>query len=480
MAHTVLGAIEVACARRFPAWTLYARTFSGNRTQADYLVQNAVAGAWKWPARPATELEVHAQVLSSIRSRALRSPEIFTSAPAGSVLALLREPGELESAQRDAVRRLRDLPRAARRSIERVLLRRPSWSIERVAAHGGVSSACVTASIETGLHYVAAGVHRMSGELSRSASGAWAPESHPPLEASIAYVRGALGADEARALVSHGSSCLSCGDRLGTMMLLRAASIERFRLPLVRRGTRRALSGLLAFVLLATGILVVRRMMPNPWREQATRESVPRWFHTFLYRGDGPGSASEISRGLSLLVEGKYREAIEALEPWARGRDANPEAATYLGIARYLSGDSSRGTVRLLKSGTSSSRSGRLARWYLANVLLARGDVEGATAQLTELATLGDWFGRAAKALLEKLESVSTDEAPSSIARAIARYNQGARAVSASLRRAPRPLRLESPGALSHARGRRVPFFGSRQPRLRRRVRGSWFPRDRR
>jgi Flp pilus assembly protein TadD len=143
-------------------------------------------------------------------------------------------------------------------------------------------------------------------------------------------------------------------------------------------------------------------MMPNPWKEHATRESVPRWFYAFLYRSPGP--RSEIARGLSLLVEGKYQEAIETLEPRAQGLVPDAEAASYLGIARYLSGDSSRRTLRLLESGTSSSRAGRIARWYLANALLTRGDVESATTHLTELATVRDWFGRAAKALLEKLQ----------------------------------------------------------------------------
>lgn len=402
MPDTVSGALEVACERRFPAWTLYARTFSGNRAHADYLVQNAVAGARKSPDRPATELQVHAQVLSSIRSSALRS-KIFTSAPSGSVLGLLREPRELEAAQRDAATRLGELPRGVRRSIERVLLRRPSWSLERLAAHEGAPFASVTASIEAGLRDVASSVRRKSGDFSWSTKSVLAAESHPGLEAFLAFIQGALGADEARAVVSHGQSCGCCGDRLGTMMLLRAASVERFRLPRVPRGVRRALSVLLALALLTTGILVVRGMMPNPWKEHATHESVPRWFYAFLYRSEGPRFASEIALGLSLLVEGKYEEAIETLEPLAQGPDPDAEAASYLGIARYLSGDSSRGTVRLLESGTSSSRAGRLARWYLANVLLTRGDVQGARIHLTDLAIVRDWFGRAARALLEKL-----------------------------------------------------------------------------
>jgi hypothetical protein len=396
MAGRVSGALEVACERRFPAWTLYARTFSGNRGDADYLVRNAVTCARKSTARLETEIQVHEQVLSSIRACALRSPP--ASAPAGSVLRLLGEPFALETAKTNAARRLKELPRDCRRSIERVLLSRPSWSLEKLAAHEGVPSASVTAALERCIHSVAEGVRRQSRELSTNTT-----DSHPALAELLAYVQGARGADEARGLASHGSSCAWCGDRLGTLILLRAAAIESFRLPQLPRGASRFLSVLLASALLATAIIVARGMMPNPWKEHATQESVPRWFYPFLYRGEGAGSGSDMARGLSLVIEGRYEEAIEVLEPLALGRDANAEAETYLGIARYLTGDSSRETLRLLESGTSSSRAGRLARWYLANVLLTRGDIEGATAHLTELATLRDWFGRAAAALLEEL-----------------------------------------------------------------------------
>jgi Flp pilus assembly protein TadD len=390
--------LELACKYRFPAWTLYARAFSGSRSHADYLVQKAVSGVSREPAAPSTEAEFHAHVLSFIRESALRS----MPAPARSLLALIQEPGpgELEAAQRRAARRLSELPRERRRSIEGVLLRRPAWSLAKVAAREGVSPSFAAATIESGLRAVAA---RVYGANRRPSEGADAG-AHTPLDALLAYVQGVLTADEARSVTSHASTCVACGDRLGTMMLLKAASIETLRLPRLPRGARRAAVALLVAGLVAGGVLVARELMPNPWKAHATRETVPGWFYSFLYRGEDARSSGEIARGLALLVNGKYEEAIEALEPRAYGRSPDPEAATYLGIARYLSGDSSRGTVRLLESGTSSSRSGRLARWYLASVLLARGDVEDATVHLEELATVRDWFGRAAEALLEKLE----------------------------------------------------------------------------
>jgi hypothetical protein len=404
MADAISGALERACERRFPAWTLYARAFSGNRAHAEYLVRVAVTDARKSPAPHSTEAEVHAHVLSAIRSFALQSMNMPGATPAGSVLDLFREPSELASAERDVANRLRELPRAYRLLIDRALLRRPSWTLEKLAACEGSSRAALTATFESGLRSVAAFVRRKSGRPGARTERPPEGERHPALEALLAYVQGALAADEARALVSHGTTCASCGDRLGTMMLLRAASAEALRLPRVPRGYRRAAWVLLPVLSLTVGFLLVRQLMPNPWEAHATRETVPRWFSDFLYRNRNPESASELARGLSLLVEGKYEEATETLEPWVQGGSQNAEASTYLGIARYLSGDSSRRTLRLLHAGTSSSRVGRLARWYLANVLLSRGDVDEAAKHLTALAGVRDWFGRAAKALLEKLD----------------------------------------------------------------------------
>lgn len=398
MDDAISAPFEEACGRRFPAWTLYARALSGSRSHADYLVQKAVSGVSKEAAAPATEAEFHAHVLAFIRESALRS----TSASARSILGLFHThaPGELAAAQGRAAARLSELPRDHRRCIERVLLTRPAWSLEKLAAREGVTSSFAAATIESGLRAVAARVHGENRRRNQTAES----EAHPRLDAHLAYVHGVLTGDEARSVVSHGGVCVACGDRLGTLMLLKAASVETLRLPRLPRGTRRTAAVLLVFGLLTGGFFLVHEMMPNPWEEHATHETVPGWFYSFLYRGEDARSTSEVARGLSLLVEGRFEEAIEALEPRASGRNPDPEAATYLGIARYLNGDSSRGTVRLLESGTSSSRSGRLARWYLASVLLSRGDVDGATVQLKELATVRDWFGRAAEALLEKLE----------------------------------------------------------------------------
>ncbi|HEX9699157.1 MAG TPA: hypothetical protein VGD06_06820, partial [Acidobacteriota bacterium] len=219
------------------------------------------------------------------------------------------------------------------------------------------------------------------------------------------YVDGALSGDEARAVIGHCRACGACGDRLGTMMLLRTRTAKATVVPRLSRGARLAALVLTLAIGIAGGFLLARALTPNPWAEFATPETVPRWYHDFLYgyrqRPTGEGAVAE---GLELLVEGRYGEAIASLEPLVGRGSAGPEASAYLGIAHYLSDDVSTRTVDLLAVGTTSSRAGRISDWYLANALLRRGEIGEARGRLRRLAYVGDWVGRQAQALLDRLE----------------------------------------------------------------------------
>lgn len=191
-------------------------------------------------------------------------------------------------------------------------------------------------------------------------------------------------------------------------MLLRSRVTERVRTPRVPRswkvgGLVLALAGL---VLL--GAVTVPRLLPNPWADHATRETVPRWYHDFFYGSRRSLDDRLVARGLDLLVQGRYGAALQMLEPLHDERPRDAEVAAYLGIARYLLGDASGDTVDLLDRGTGSGRAGRLAGWYLANARLARGEIVQARRQLEALAWIGDWVGREARALLDRLDRPGT------------------------------------------------------------------------
>lgn len=390
MADSAASSFERACQKRYPAWTLYARALTGNRPEADSVVRRAVHQTL---GRHETEAEAHQSVLRSIRDAALpRATTDLATEP--SVLVALRD-DEPEAIRRIRLR-LKFLPRLERRAIRMVLLRRPPLSLPSAARKLGLTEEDLSTTIELALI-------QLSGVKARRSSDA----CHIAFVELNAYVTGALSGDEARDVATHARACSSCGDRLGTMMLLKSSTALRARTPFLSRGQKKTGLMLLVVSALVASVLIADAFWPNPWAEHATRENVPVWFHEFFYGERRATEPTELSRALELLVQGELDEAISLLAPMARADAPTPETLAYLGIARYLGGDTSRRTVRLLEDGVRSQRAGRLSRWYLASTHLARRDVESATRELRALTTTRDWFGRAAENLLEELDQTS-------------------------------------------------------------------------
>ncbi len=419
------SSIRRACQRRYSAWTLYARAFAGNRADADDIVRQAVNRTLKLSDDLGSERQAHERVLAAIRTEALqllerrRSPRVAGlsdedergggDATDVGRAAVSAQPSVLEmltatNSKTDprhvaevASEMLQELPRKQRRAIEMLLLRRPSVSLHDVARKRHMEIESVSEEIEEGLDLVAAALHAVAPR--RYAGG------HPDLKTLTGYVDGALTGDEARAIVEHGTECSECGDRLGTMMLLRARAAKATLAPRVPRGVRAAALVVTLAAGLVGGAFLAQAMAPNPWAEHATVDTVPRWFHDFLYgyRENSSTRDRDLIAGLDLLVRGELAEAIALLEPLAQEPAGEPEAAAYLGIAMYLSGDVSGRTVDFLASGTASTRAGRISDWYLANAHLARGNIDAARRRLRGLAFVGDWVGRQSQSLLDRL-----------------------------------------------------------------------------
>jgi len=405
--------IRRASKRRFSAWTLYARAFTGNRADADDVVRRAVSRTQRLSDDLGSEREAHERVLGAIRSEAL---ELLArrrvggnasggneAGASGTVLDMLtdeRSATDPRHAAEVAAQMMRELPRAQRRALQMLLLRRPALTLQDLARRRRVDLDDVSAEVAEGLDAVAASLHAVPPQ--RYEGG------HPDLKTFAAYVDGALSGDEARAVVAHCGECSACGDRLGTMVLLRSGAAKAALAPLVPRGMRAAALVATLAAGLVGGFFLARALAPNPWAEVATADTVPRWYHDFLYgyRDDVNPRDTALAEGLDLLVRGEYQQAIDRLGPLVEERRSAPEASAYLGIARYLTGDVSRTTVGLLEAGTTSARAGRIADWYLANALLVRGDVGRARARLQGLAYVGDWVGRQSQALLDLLRDV--------------------------------------------------------------------------
>jgi len=125
---------------------------------------------------------------------------------------------------------LQELPRPQRRAIEMLLLRRPSVPLQDVARKRRMELDSVSEEIEEGLDLLAASLHVVQ---ERRYQG-----GHLDLKVLTTYVDGALSGDEARAVVAHCAACSACGDRLGTMMLLRAGAAKAALTPRVPRSAR--------------------------------------------------------------------------------------------------------------------------------------------------------------------------------------------------------------------------------------------------
>jgi hypothetical protein len=196
-----------------------------------------------------SESDAHERVLGAIRSEALallrrRRPPRPESNPATprigaesepSVLRLLTEEADrmdFRHAGDIAAEMVRELPAAQRRSLEMLLLRRPPLQLSELARRRRLEAEQLHDEVAEGLDQVAASI-RVAGPR-RSGSG------HPDLKALTGYVDGALSGDEARAVIGHCRACGACGDRLGTMMLLRTRTAKATVVPRLSRGRRRA------------------------------------------------------------------------------------------------------------------------------------------------------------------------------------------------------------------------------------------------
>ena len=132
---------ERVLVRRYPAWTLYARAFAGNRLDADVLVRDALRKTHGGAAR-------HEDVLDAIRRQALaRGASGLDAAP--SALDALRQ--DARPAMESAYRRLRRMPRPQRRAMELLFSRRPPLLLHQVADRLGEPIQMVEATVEAAL-----------------------------------------------------------------------------------------------------------------------------------------------------------------------------------------------------------------------------------------------------------------------------------------------------------------------------------------
>jgi hypothetical protein len=253
---------------------------------------------------------------------------------------------------------------------------------------------------------------------------------HVDIERLLEVAHGTAGGPETDAIVGHCLACRECGDLLWAMLALKLGGKKR------RSQRRRValIAASIAVVAALTGLLwwsAARgggppaptaasdpALAPAPSIDAgpapglaslATTAPPDRKLLDFLF-GDTPVTPTATNvpaerAGLELVITGRYPEAVELFRGQLAARPQDPRLSAFLGVARYLSGDTDPEVEAQLTRGAGASPEAlaRLSTWYLANHHLRRNDREAAEAFLRGLAAQEDEFGLAAARLLERL-----------------------------------------------------------------------------
>lgn len=269
---------------------------------------------------------------------------------------------------------------------------------------------------------------------------------HPTIEELVSYPLGELTAERSRQVWQHCSGCSECGNELAAVILVRSAAITDEAAERPRAESSRAGRSLeespredrpretWKYLAIAASIVVVigigwasLRLLRGPSDEQlagtgapaapaapeyaalATRETLPQTHLDFRFGLATPAASTHRGRvrdGVHAIVDGRYDEAESSLRALML-ESPSEEAAVYLGIAMYLRGDLSDEAAKLLSAADPARGSlGRAGHWYLANLFVARGEIDAARPILERLGAreFTDRWGRRAQGLLEELE----------------------------------------------------------------------------
>lgn len=211
-------------------------------------------------------------------------------------------------------------------------------------------------------------------------------------------IRGELSEELAESVTHHLETCSSCRERARIMALLETEAGIGQR-PARRRLRSLALAAAVA-IAACLGLLFHWTERDRPtvdWAtELATHEPYP--FIGLTVRGSNPASETDRHAAFTAYRQRKYETAARLF----RQLVPDAEVSFYLGVSLYLAGEPEPACVHLREAAkTSGWRTP--ARWYLANALLARRDVDSAKRILTGLEVEPGEFQEKARLLLDQL-----------------------------------------------------------------------------
>jgi hypothetical protein len=239
---------------------------------------------------------------------------------------------------------------------------------------------------------------------------------HPDIEELVDWARGLLSRRRHEEVRRHCDACPTCNMRLAKILVLRTDDRRRMR----RRARRVRQLQMAAVIVLLVGtgaVFLLSGYFSNPTAELAalaTTETIPESHVHMRFRRGLRASADlydyKLEAGMEALVQRDYRMASETLEELYGEHPESSEAAAYLGVALYLSGDDSGRTKSILAMGTQHMQPmiSRTATWFLANSRLRSGDVESAVELLRTLDPnrINDMYGRWSVDLLDRIQGI--------------------------------------------------------------------------
>ncbi len=231
---------------------------------------------------------------------------------------------------------------------------------------------------------------------------------HIDVERLLTFAHGEVVEPEAEEIRRHARACAECGEELAVMLALRIEPTENVVYP------GRLWSALIAASVVFIAVLGTLMMSDvlNPAPPEVARlatTAAPDGVDLdFLFGQERLTSTRATARvGFALIVDERFDDAVRLLSPLNEAQPADDEVATGLGIALYLSADSSNRAEWLLTQGATTQREdlSHYAKWYLGNLYLRRGDLVRATLVLEDISTEPDFPGTWARELLGRLRA---------------------------------------------------------------------------
>ncbi len=214
------------------------------------------------------------------------------------------------------------------------------------------------------------------------------------------YLSGSLHPQEAEKTAVHLEECPECRERFKIMVAL-----DNPRVPVIQinsnrfipagRNLRLAAAGLL----LAAAISILYSQLPTGYNPPAGGTLATSQPYPLVMLETRNSSGADLSRGLHLYREGRYREALAELEK----HEESDDALFFSAISLYMLDEPVKASEKLKRLAAVSEKWASAADWYRSQSLLKIGKTDEAISVLKKIAETENQYRKQALELLKKL-----------------------------------------------------------------------------